>query len=332
MIVSNRSRVVALALLIIAGAAAVWISVASSRRGIATGEHADRPPAAQTRPRVPYVVVRDFHDKASWNHVSLVPVDRNDPPRFVTSLQCERVHFTGRFGVCLSSAADAMSMRYTASIFDDQFAEIARFPLTGVPSRARMSRDGSLAAVTVFESGHSYASGAFSTRTSLFDSKTKASLGDLEQFQVTRDGQPFRAADFNYWGVTFAGDNDTFFATLATGGTKYLVKGRVSARSLSIVRPNVECPSLSPDDARIAYKRADGKGGWGLRVLTLADGTDIALSAERRSVDDQVEWLDTRRILYHQTGSNGADVWMMDLDGGAPQLFIAGAYSPAIVR
>lgn len=330
---SGRAKAAILVLLAAAGVTAVWISIASSTRSAAAVPAGDPAPVRlTTNPSSPYIIVRTFEDKASWNHVALVPLDALGGPRFVTPLECERVHFAGGVGVCLSSAAAATAMSYSVSIFDGQFAETARFPLTGVPSRARMSRNGSFAAVTVFESGHSYASGTFSTRTSIFDTTARKSLGDLEQFELTRDGRVFRAADFNYWGVTFAGDNDTFFATLATGGTKYLVEGRVSSRRLHVVRPDVECPSLSPDGTRIVYKRANGRSGWGLRVLVLATGDDRALAAESRSVDDQVEWLDDNHVLYHQTGAGGADLWVMDLAGGAPRFFMAGAYSPAVVR
>ena len=43
-------------------------------------------------------------------------------------------------------------------------------------------------------------------------------MADLETLQITRDGQPFKNADFNFWGVTFAQDSNTFYATLGTGG------------------------------------------------------------------------------------------------------------------
>ncbi len=47
----------------------------------------------------------------------------------------------------------------------------------------------------------------------------------LESYAITRDGRAYRAADVNFWGVTFA-DDTHFYATLATGGRTYLVRGR----------------------------------------------------------------------------------------------------------
>src|SRR4029453_938357 len=85
--------------------------------------------------------------------------------------------------------------------------------------------DGGHPAATVVESGHSYAEHGFSTRTTLLDLANGTALGDLETFEARRDNQRFREEDFNFWGVPFARDNDTFYATLDTGGISYLVKG-----------------------------------------------------------------------------------------------------------
>ena len=133
----------------------------------------------------------------------------------------------------------------------------------------RVSPDGRLAAATVFESGHSYAEHGFSTRTTLYDLTGRTSLGDLEQFVSKRDGQVISAADFNFWGVTFARDGNTFYATLDTAGVSYLVRGDARGRTLDVLRPNVECPSLSPDNSRIAFKKRVGArslGWWQIAV------------------------------------------------------------------
>ena len=53
--------------------------------------------------------------------------------------------------------------------------------MPGVPSRARVSRDGRLAAVTTFVTGHSYATpGQFSTAATLIDVRRGKVIGDLE--------------------------------------------------------------------------------------------------------------------------------------------------------
>ena len=76
---------------------------------------------------------------------------------------------------------------------------------------------------------------------------------------MTKDGQRIDRPDFNFWGVTFARDRTSFYATLATGAQRYLVQGSVLARAMEVLHENVECPSLSPDGRRLAYKRRVGK-------------------------------------------------------------------------
>jgi Tol biopolymer transport system component len=103
----------------------------------------------------------------------------------------------------------------------------------------------------------------------------------------------------------------------------------VSTRSVAVLRDNVECPSLSPDGTRIAYKRRDGKPWrWRLHVLDVRTGADVA-TAERRPIDDQAEWLDNARVLY----GIGTDVFVVPADGGGRvQRFLADAASPSTQR
>ena len=80
-----------------------------------------------------------------------------------------------------------------------------------------------------------------------------------------------------------------------------------------MIHENVECPSLSPDGTRIAYKHRTGvedarRGGS--TVLDLATMRETPL-AETRSVDDQAEWLDDDHVLY---GVDGA-VYAVPADG-----------------
>ena len=179
--------------------------------------------------------------------------------------------------------------------------------------------------------GHSYAdAGQFSTDTTLIDLASGRRIANLEDFVVTRAGRQVTAVDVNFWGITFAEDSDHFYATMATGGKTYLIEGSVSGRSARVLHENVECPSVSPDGTRIAYKRRTGSAStpWRLTVLDL-DTTRETPLAETRSVDDQVEWLDDARVLY----GVGGGVYAVPADGsGAPELYVADADSPAVVR
>ncbi len=241
-------------------------------------------------------------------------------------LACERVYYAGGHGICMGVAPSGVD--YTASTFDSQLRPQHEIRLLGLPSRARVSADGRYGAMTVFVAGDSYleSSTAFSTRTTILEMATGEQLGQLEQFEVTRDGEPFDAVDFNFWGITFsAADSNRFYATLATGEHHYLVEGDIAARSMRVLRDGVECPSLSPDGRQIAYKsRIDGETRWHLRVLDVATLKDHPV-AETRSVDDQAEWLDDHTLAY----AVGNDVFTVPADsGGEPQLLVRDASSP----
>jgi hypothetical protein len=259
--------------------------------------------------------------------------------RFRTDLVCDRVAFAGGTGSCLTADRGVFTT-YKALIFDQSFNVRHTLGLGGIPSRTRVAPNGRLAAVTVFVSGHSYSSGSFSTLTTLIDTGTGAVLSDLEQFAVTRDGKVVKAVDFNFWGVTFAADSNTFYATLGTGGEQLLIRGDAAGRTAVVLRGGVECPAISPDGTRLAFKqRTTVKGvfGWRLATLDLQTLTDHLVPGELRSIDDQVEWLDDRHLLYSvsddERGLGGTSVWKVDVDHGTPAaIWLRGAYSPSVSR
>jgi hypothetical protein len=253
-------------------------------------------------------------------------IDDGKVRRRSADLACERVYYAAGHGICLGVAPSGVD--YDATIFDSRLRPVEKIGLTGLPSRARVSADGRRGAMTVFVTGDSYleSSTAFSTRTTIVDMSDGDQLGQLEQFEVSKDGKPFDAVDFNFWGVTFdPRDSDRFYATLGTGGVHYLVAGSVSGESMRILRDGVECPSLSPDGRRIVYKsRLGDQPRWRLRVLDVATLADHAV-AEERSIDDQAEWLDDDTLVY----SDGRNVYTAPADGsGAPALLVRDATSP----
>jgi hypothetical protein len=261
-------------------------------------------------------------------------------PRFVERLRCERVNMAAGKGVCLVADRGVFTT-YRAVLFDEAFNPRGELPLAGVPSRVQVAPDGKLAGTTVFVSGHSYSDGAFSTRTSILDLETgKWLIDDLETFTVRRKGQPIQSPDFNFWGVTFTRDGRTFYATLGTGGEMLLVKGNVDTRVMDVIEESVECPSLSPDGRRVAFKqRSGGVTGpvtWRLWVLDL-DSSERHPLAETRNVDDQAAWLDDQHVLYALPGGEGRaaimDEWVVPADGsGAPRLYLPEAYSAGVDR
>ena len=89
----------------------------------------------------------------------------------------------------------------------------------------------------------------------------------------------------------------------------------------------MECPSLSPDGTRIAYKKNTGgtlAAHWRVAFLDLATGKETVLS-EPRSVDDQIEWLDDQTLLYGlaRDGAAGRQRYLADQRGpGFPFLHL----------
>jgi Tol biopolymer transport system component len=279
-------------------------------------------------------MVRSTASDDTWRRLVLAPLSSPDAAAYTTPLVCDRAYFAANRGVCLVDERSGIVMNHYADIFDEHFSPLHRLTLTGLPSRTRISADGRYAGITVFETGHSYADSGFSTRTTMVDLSSGEVLGDLEQFRILRDGKIFRALDFNFWGVTFTRNSNRFYVTLASAGTNYLVEADLHAREGRIVRTGVECPSLSPDNARIAYKYMSGPPGkWQLHVLDLRSGSDVPLTAETRSVDDQVEWLDDDHVMYHLSGSRGTDIWVLRTDNSEPPRVLRhSSYSPAVVR
>jgi preprotein translocase subunit SecG len=252
---------------------------------------------------------------------------------------CDRVSFAAGNGICLQTERGLFTS-YKAVLFDERMQARHSIKLEGTPSRTRVSADGRLGAVTVFVTGqaHGYSSDSFSTRTSLIDMASGEEITDLEQFTTWRNGVKVHAADFNFWGVTFAKDSNTFYATLKTDGKTYLVQGDLGLRKLTILHENLECPSLSPNNRLIAFKKRTGPdlAPWRIYVLDLTTMVEHAIEAETRSVDDQLEWLDDERVLYGMRRSSQSalsDVWVAAVDGSTPaRVFVPEADSPIVVR
>jgi hypothetical protein len=285
----------------------------------------------------PRIVFRSTALGTHYGMVAMVPLDKPAGPRALTTTSCDRVYATQQRILCLSSSRGVVTT-YAAHVLDSHtLARVQSLPLTGIPSRARLSADGSLAATTSFVSGDSYSGTSFSTRT-VVTKVGGATYGSLESFTLIHDGKKISPVDRNYWGVTFASDDDTFYATVEWAKHTWLVRGSLSTRTITTLHEDAECPSLSPDEKTIVFKQRGDLpvGKWRLVSYDIATGTVTPL-AETRSVDDQVEWLNDTTVMYGipRTGSQAAidDVWAVPADGsGKPTLFIPDAWSPAVVK
>lgn len=323
---TSRGRVVvaAISAVVLAGVAVGYIRFAAGRDPsdptVPTSAHGG---ALDLRPGPRLLTVTD-------RHLATVSADDPSGERTISEIECVRAYAAGGTGVCLSPESQ---WAYRLVVLDERLGETRSFAIPGLPNRARVSASGRMVGWTTFVGGDSYNSGGFSTRTGILDTRTGTLVNSLEEFAVTRDGRSFRSVDANFWGVTFSGDDNTFYATMSAGGRRYLIRGDFAARTAGTLRENVECPSLSPGGTRIAFKSAidgDPTRGWRLSVLDLATMATTPL-AETNSVDDQAAWLDDSTVAYTLRQADGRpDVWSVPADGsGSPRLLVPEAESPA---
>ncbi|AFR29515.1 PD40 domain-containing protein [Arthrobacter sp. Rue61a] len=292
--------------------------------------------ASQPLPAGPFILFRNTASGKGYGNAATVPLDSPDGTRAVSGQECDRVYGTPENVVCLKTNRGLVTA-FEAAVLDRNWEQQRAWPVPGIPSRTRISPDGSMIATTVFVSGHSYATAGFSTATEI--SLPEGTSGNLEDFALMVNGERLLATDRNIWGVTFApGQSDVFYATAASSGRIWLVRGSLSAKTLTAIHDNVECPSISPDGTRIAFKKNDGgalAAHWNVAVLELATGRETVL-AEKRSVDDQIEWLDNQNVLYglaDETIDGDSNIWKLATDPDSqPSLFIAHAWSPSVVR
>lgn len=297
----------------------------------------------------PYYLFRSTTLDHFYGRLAAAPVEHPSSERAMTGLACARVAFNGQVGVCLESGSGLFGTT-RAVFFGRSFEPLGSVALQGYPNRAQESADGRYAAVTTFVNGSSYAAAGFSTITDILDVAGRHVELELDDLHVTWKGKLFSTAGLNFWGVTFADNDESFFATLGSATTTYLIEGSIRTRTAIVLRPGVECPSLSPDGTQLAFKkRLPGPAvRWQLSVLDLATLRDYPL-AETRSVDDQAYWLNDSTVVYGLEqapggstangisaltagGSIPTQMWAVPADGsGRPRLLLSGAWSAVLV-
>lgn len=325
--------IVCAAVVLLMGSYVAWAAVHTNTGGTPPAANASDPALRAVLGAPHLVFLVPSGGDPSQSVVALAPLQAGTTARVLTGLHCQRTYFAAGRGICLGS--DLLGAGY---LYGSSFQPGRSLTQPGLASRSRVSPDGRLTSSTVFVTGHSYTQVGFSTQTLLTDTATGATT-DLERFTVTRDGQQISSPDFNFWGVTFLADSRHFYATLGTGGHTYLVEGDAAERTAKVVTDGVECPDLSPDGTRIAYKHAvpGTQRTWRLHVLDLRTMKDTPL-AETRNVDDQAEWLDDGHVVYGLQDEGppptlDVNLWTVPADGsGAPSKYLAHAESPAVIR
>lgn len=318
---SLRARVVLAAV-----TAAVLLAVAVLWAVTRTAPEVEVDPTADLR--TPGTPVRD-------TVTGRLAVVRPDGSRAQTRAACSRVHAAGGRAVCLRTDPTAPGTS-VLEVLGPDLAVQRSLAVNGIPTRARISADGRLVGWTMFVSGDSYTTSGFSTRSGILDLDTGVLVTSLEDFTLTDDtgGRREPPTDANFWGISFAADDNTFYATMATGPDFYLVQGDLAARTVTVLTDGVECPSLSPDGTRLVYKRRLPDLTWRLEVYDLGSGRRTPL-AEPGDVDDQGAWLDDATVAYGRVdpASGEVGVWAVPADGsGAPTRLADRAESPSAAR
>jgi hypothetical protein len=291
------------------------------------------------------VIVRSTETGGPLELVTFDATTRRVTGRMPIGLACERLHTGGAVIACLRYQLATRAALVQLDLHDWTLHLTQRNAVQAhsLISRLRVSIDGRFVGITVFVSGHSYAApGQFSTLTQIWDAREGRLAASSETLQLMHQGQPVADTPqtrLNFWGVTFdPRDGDRFFVTVSIRGQPWLARGSISRGVVQTLRADVECPSISPDGTRIAFKmrRADGRH-WDPAVLDLATGQEVVLPAAK-GVDDQIEWLDNDALLYEatETRMGGAKTDLMLRRLGQPdvgeQLWLPDAASPAVHR
>lgn len=299
----------------------------------------------------PYVLVaRPFYgtrsdgvDVVTFDPVTLRPLTRSP-----TSLQCNRIGIASSGAIlCYTIDLPGNTHKYGHAAFYFYSKTLSLMQqvspdVKGRPSRARLSSDGKYGAATLFTSGDSYVQtgvAAFSTVTLLVPADGREAASNLQDWAVIHHDKPVDAIDLNVWGVTFDPRNSGIvYATVAFGGRSYLARGEIDKHRLTVIKGDVECPSVSPDGKRIAFKRRTGAASWSPAVLDLATLEEKVFDVGH-SVDDQIEWLDDHVLLYEVvTGpafaAKKSALVTLDVSQAAAMesAWLSGALSPAVHR
>ena len=145
-------------------------------------------------------------DRANPQLNGTVFVLENGEPHEVAGgeLSCERIYFAGGSGLCLATAESGIE--YEAKILDKDLEPVHSLKLAGIPSRARVSRDGRYGAMTVFVNGHAYLSGGgFSTATTIVDMEFRQEPRQPRDLQDLQGRRPARSRRLQLLGRDICG-------------------------------------------------------------------------------------------------------------------------------
>ena len=139
----SRNRAIALGLIVVGCILiAVLYAVQFKRQAEAnsrgTAGFSSDPSALHVVMRQPHALFRSTRLGTGYGHVVAVPLSDVTGLRHVTELECDRVDFAGGTGVCLTADRGVVTT-YSAVVFDARYTPLRTVPLSGIPSRVRVS-------------------------------------------------------------------------------------------------------------------------------------------------------------------------------------------------
>jgi hypothetical protein len=325
-VTSPSTRTVASVALLTAIVGALVVSLRSGDDGVVRGEDVLQHPVAP-----PFVMFRTLGRDDTHGRIAVLGL-RPGATRELTRLSCTRVHYAAGRGLCITHETQDRRVLHVASLFDATLEPGRRIMLDGVPIRVRVAPNGRVGAITTYLEEEGAGGERLATRSRLVDMRSGQPLADLREFRIEHRGLPPLDGPVDVSSVAFERDGDRFFATLATDSERYLAAGSVTERRLTVIRKGVANEALSPDGRRLAVKRllAD-RGFWQLAVIELSTWAEQDLLQGTRSVDDQVEWLDDRHVMYHDVDGDTTALWMLPIDGvNGPSVLVKDAYSGVV--
>ena len=216
----------------------------------------------------PHVLFRNMTAAAQAGFAALAPLDAPDGPRQITGYACRRLYMAAGHGLCLAEVADdPFGAPYRARFFGPDFKTLHELPLAGLPSRARVSPDGTLGAATVFVNGDSYAG-----RHLLHPHHDLRHGARARRWATSRTFTVFEGRQTDPGGRLQLLGRDLrppttgrFYATLGDGRPTYLVQGDLAARTVKVAarRGGVPRPSrpTAPGSPSSSRRRAAGSPG-----------------------------------------------------------------------
>ena len=281
----------------------------------------------------PFVIFRTLAPSDAYGRVALIGL-QPAAERRVTRLSCLRLHYAGGSGLCARQEIAADAVLNVVYVFDETLEPRRRIVLEGVPTRLRVAPDGRVGAITTYAEEESPQGERLTTRTRIIEMRSGRQVADLREFRVDNPDFATIRGPIDVASVAFERDGDRFFASLWTDTERYLVAGSIVERRLTTIRAGMTSEALSPDGRQLVVKRLiPERGFWQLGVIDLSTWAERDLRQGPRSVDDQVEWLDNQRVLYHDVDGESTSLWVLAADGiGGPRVLIKDAYSGAVQR